>query len=133
MRAMPNAPIVSSTPLWAGRIVSTLPVLLLLFSATMKFVGGPKGEEGFLHLGWPPAYALGLGILEVACVAVYLFPSTAALGAILLTGYFGGAMATHIRIGELPRAAIPALGGVLIWFGLFLRDPRLRALIPIRR
>ena len=124
----PTAP-VSKKMLWAGRIMSALPVLGLLFSASMKLIHPPSLDEGFTHLGWPVNLALALGILELACTIVYVIPRTAMLGAILLTGYLGGAIATHVRIGEPFLPVI--LMGVLIWGGLFLRDPRLRALIPL--
>jgi hypothetical protein len=104
---------------------------MLIMSATMKFMKPPEVVEGFEHLGWPVESALGLGILELSCVAVYLISRTSVLGAILMTGYLGGAIATHIRIGEFMIATQIALG-VLVWLGLYLREPRLRALIPFR-
>ena len=122
---------VSKKMLWTGRILSTLPVLMLLFSAVMKFVQPPGFAEGMAKLGIPENLALGFGLLELACVILYIIPRTAVLGAILLTGYLGGAIATHVRIGEPFLPVI--LMGVLIWGGLFLRDPRLRALMPLRR
>ena len=126
----PPAP-VSKTARWTGYVLSTLPVLMLLFSASMKLLHPPQLDEGFNHLGIPISHALGLGILELACAVIYLIPRTAVLGAILLTGYLGGAIQTHVRIGE---GCIPhLLLGVAIWGGLYLRDPRLRALIPLRR
>lgn len=126
-----DTPSVSKTALWTGRIMSALPVLLLIFSGVMKLAHPPGLDEGFDHLGIPVSHALGLGILELACVLVYLIPRTSILGAILLTGYLGGATAIHVRVGD-PFFATP-LTGVLIWGGLYLRDPRLRALIPFRR
>src|SRR5215831_12639778 len=122
---------VSKTMLWAGRIVSALPVLLLLLSAVMKLVKPAPVVEGFAHLGYPESLALGLGLLELACTVVYVIPRTSVLGAILLTGYLGGATATHVRVGE-PFFA-PIILGVLVWGGLFLRDEQLRELIPLRR
>ena len=116
---------------WTGRVLSTLPVLMLLMSAAMKFAKPPVVLEGFEHLGWPERLSLALGILELTCTAVYVFPRTAVLGAILLTGYLGAAAATHVRIGE--AFVTPVILGVVVWLGLFLRDPRLRALIPLRR
>jgi len=110
--------------------MSTLPAVMLLFSGVMKLAKPPGLEEGFAHLGWPVSLALGLGTLQIACTVIYLIPRTAVLGAILLTGYFGGAMATHLRIGE--PCWMQFLFGVLVWGGLYLRDPRLRALIPLR-
>jgi hypothetical protein len=117
--------------LWAGRIISALPVLMLLVSALMKFAKPEPVVKGFADLGWDMSLALGLGITEVACTIIYLIPRTAVLGAILLTGYFGGATATHVRVGD-PSFVGPVVLGVLVWLGLFLRDDRLRALIPLR-
>ena len=126
-----QTPTVSKKMLWAGRIMSALPVLGLLFSASMKLIHPPSLDEGFTHLGWPVNLALALGILELACTIVYVIPRTSVLGAILLTGYLGGAIATHVRIGE---SFLPVIFmGVLIWGGLFLRDSRLRSLMPLRR
>ncbi len=121
----------SNKMLWAGYVVSALPVLLLLFSGVMKFAKPAALVEGFAHLGWPESLALVLGILEVGCTIVYVIPQTSVLGAILLTGYLGGATATHVRIGE--GFIGPVLFGVLVWLGIYLRDSRIRALIPLRR
>jgi uncharacterized membrane protein YphA (DoxX/SURF4 family) len=120
----------SKAMLWAGYIVSVLPALALIMSGAMKFTNSPQLIEGFTHLGWPDRLAIALGILELTCTVLYLIPQTSVLGAILLTGYLGGAIATHVRIGEL--FIVQALLGVAVWLGLYLRDPRLRALIPLR-
>ena len=125
----PTAP-ASKKTLWAGRIMSALPALMLLFSGVMKLVKPPSVMEGFTRLGYPESLALGIGIVELACVIVSLIPRTSILGAILLTGYLGGATATHLRIGE--PFFMPIILGVLVWGGLFLRDDRVRALIPLR-
>jgi len=122
---------VSKKALWAGYIMSALPVLMLLFSAAMKFAKPPPVVEGFKHLGLPESIVFGLGVLEVSCTLLYVVPRTSVLGAILLTGYLGGAVLAHLRVGD-PFFA-PVILGVLLWGGLFLRDPRLRALIPLRR
>lgn len=129
-----QTPAVSKGALWTGHILSALPVLMLLMSAVMKFLKPAPVIEGFAKLGWPDGFALGLGILELACAIVYIIPRTAVLGAILVTGYLGGAIATHVRVGDPPAqyATIIVLG-VLVWLGLFLREPRLRPLIPLRR
>ncbi len=121
---------VSKRTLWAGHIISALPVLMLLFSGVMKLVKPASVVEGFVRLGYPESLALGIGIVELACAVVYVIPRTSVLGAILLTGYLGGATATHVRIGDpfFP----PVVLGVLVWGGLFLRDIRLRALLPLR-
>ena len=126
----PSAPL-SKKILWTSRIMSALPVLLLLFSGTMKFIPSPQLNEGFSHLGLPVSMSAGLGLLELGCTVIYLIPRTAVLGAILLTGYLGGAVLTHLRVGD-PCWMQPLLG-VLLWGGLYLREPRLRALIPFRR
>ena len=114
-----------------GWIMSIVPVLMLLMSAVMKFSMNKQVQEGFTHLGWPTSMAITLGVLELTCTAVYLIPQTAVLGAILLTGYLGGAIATHVRIGE--NFVGPLVFGILLWGGLFLRDRRVRELIPIRK
>ncbi len=125
-------PPVSRGMLWSGRVISALPVALLLMSATMKFLQPPDAVKGFEHLGWPLELAAPLGIVELICTVLYVIPQTSVLGAILLTGYLGGATATHVRIGEHADIAGPVLAGVFVWLGLFLRDPRLRALVPWR-
>jgi hypothetical protein len=122
----------SKAMLWTGWILSILPSLLLLLSGTMKLVKSPTAVEGFEHLGYPEQLLLVLGIVEVGCTLVYLIPRTAVLGAILVTGYLGGAIATHARVLER-QFVVPLVLGVLVWGGLYLRDARVRALIPLRR
>jgi len=116
---------------WTGRVVSALPVLALLMSGAFKFMK-PNEEmvKGLDHIGWKADQLSTLGIVEIACTILYVIPQTSVLGAILLTGYLGGATATHVRVGD-PWFA-PVIIGVLVWLGLFLRDARLRALIPLR-
>lgn len=122
---------VSKKMFWAGWIVSGLVIAMLIFSGAMKLaMPGEVGKE-FIRLGYPEKAALTIGIVELACVVVYAIPATSVLGAILLTGYLGGATATHVRLEE--GFAGPVIGGVLVWLGVFLRDARLRDLIPIRR
>ncbi len=123
---------VSKKMFWAGLIVSALPVLMLVMSAAMKFAKPAEVVETFKHLGWHESVALYLGILELACTVIYVIPRTAVLGAVLLTGYLGGAIATHVRIGE-EQFIIPLVLGVLVWGGLWLRDARVRALLPLRK
>jgi hypothetical protein len=123
-------PAPSKAALWAGWILSVLPCLMLLMSGVMKFLQPTDVVEGFEHLGWDLSLAVPLGILEIACVVIYLVPRTAVLGAVLLTGYLGGAIATHVRLHEL--FIIQAALGVVIWLGVWLREPRLRELLPIR-
>ena len=120
----------SKKMVWAGRIISAVPVLVLLISAVTKFAKPPPVVEGFAHLGLPERLAFGLGVLELLCAGLYVIPRTAVLGAILLTGYLGGAVVTHLRVGD--QFVGPVVFGVLVWAGLFLREKRLRALIPLR-
>ncbi len=122
---------VSKPVLWTGRVISALAVAGLLMSAGMKFTNAPDVVKGVEHLGWPLKLVVVLGIIELTCTILYAIPQTAVLGAILLTGYLGGAIATHVRIEE--GFAPPVILGVMVWLGLFLRDPRLRALLPLRR
>jgi hypothetical protein len=116
---------------WTGRVVSALPVLALLMSGAFKFMK-PNEEmvKGLDHIGWKADQLSTLGIVEIACTILYVIPQTSILGAILLTGYLGGATATHVRVGD--NWIAPVIIGVLVWLGLFLRDSRLRALIPWR-
>ncbi len=122
---------VSKKAFWAGWVLTILPVAGLLMSAVMKFMKPPEVVEGFTKLGVPESLAFNLGILELACTIIYLIPRTAVLGAVLLTGYLGGAVATHVRIHDAFMS--PIIIGVLLWGGIFLREPRLRALIPLRQ
>jgi hypothetical protein len=123
-----------STPSKSARIVgwilTILPAAMLVFSAVMKLLHPPQLDEGFKHLELPLRFAFGLGLLELGCTVVYLIPRTAVLGAVLLTGYLGGAILTHLRIGE--AVWMHVLFGVAIWGGVWLRDPRLRTLLPLR-
>jgi hypothetical protein len=121
---------VSKKMLWTGRIVSALPVLMLLMSGVMKLIKPDSVVKGSAELEWDESLLLGLVIAELACTIIYVIPQTAVLGAILLPGYLGGAVATHVRIGE-PFFA-PIILGVLVWGGLYLRDGRLRELVPLR-
>lgn len=115
---------------WLSWVLSIIPCLLLLFSASMKFFPPEGFQEGLDHMGWPAGLMRYLGVVEVLSTLLYLFPRTSVLGAVLLTGYMGGAIATHVRIGDpfLIQLAI----GVIAWFALWLREPRLKALLPIR-
>jgi hypothetical protein len=126
---------VSKKALWAGRIISALPVLMLVFAgAVPKFLKPAGVLEQFARLGYPENIILGIGILELACTVVYAIPRTSVLGAILLTGYLGGAVATHVRVGDpLFNVITPAVLGALVWGGLYLRDVRLRDLLPLRK
>jgi hypothetical protein len=128
--AMQSAPI-SKGALWTGRILSAIPVLLLLTSATAKLLKPPNVIEGFAKFGYSETVITKLAIIELACTAIYLIPRTSVFGAILLTAYLGGATATHARVGD-PAFVGPVITGVLLWLGLYLREQRLRALVPLR-
>lgn len=115
---------------WAGRAVSVLAMLPFVPSAIMKLTMHPGVIAGMAHLGLPESLINPLGVLELLCVVLYAIPQTAVLGAILLTGYVGGAILTHLRIGEV--VYMQTALGVLVWLGLWLRESRLRALLPLR-
>jgi hypothetical protein len=121
----------SKTMLWAGRVVSALPVLMLIMSGAMKLTKSADVLKGFADLGYQDSVILPLGIVELGSTLLYVIPQTSVLGAILLTGYLGGATATHVRLGQAFIA--PVILGVLVWLGLYLRDARIRALLPLRR
>ncbi len=124
----------SKTAFWVGHAVSLFPVIMLFVSGIMKLVKPEPVVKGMAEHGFPESIITGLGIVELACTVLYLIPQTSILGAILLTGYLGGATATHVRVGEFGQAFMGAIPfGVLLWLGLYLREPRLRALTPWRR
>ena len=121
--------------LWAGRITTGLVVLFMTLDGVMKLAKPAPVVEAFVRTGWPVSLAGGLGITLLACTALYLIPSTDILGAILLTGWLGGAVATNLRNGEawFSHTLFPVYFGVLVWGGLFLRDARLRSILLLRR
>jgi hypothetical protein len=123
---------VSKTTLWIGRVMSALPALLVLMSSVMKLMKMAAVVEGFARAGLSERLIIPVGIIELTCVIVYVIPQTAVLGAILMTGLLGGATITTLRIGD-PTYPMPVVLGMLAWGGLFLRDTRLRELIPIRK
>ncbi len=116
---------------WVGRVISILVSLLFAMSAFMKLRGGAEVMQGMAHLGLPESLIMPLAVLEISCVVIYLIPATAGLGAILLTGYIGGAICTHLRVGDPFYMQIAI--GIFIWFGLYLREDRLKELIPLRK
>ena len=119
--------------LWAGRVLGGLPALFLLFDGLMKLVKPEPVVKATVELGYPESVILGLGIVLLACTVLYLIPRTAVLGAILLTGYLGGAVATHVRVEDSVFTILfPVILGALLWGGLVLRDGQLRALLPMR-
>jgi hypothetical protein len=129
---MPTAP-TSKGMLWAGWILSVVPALFLLLDGVMKLFKPDFVVEATVKLGYPESAIVGLGIVLLACTILYLIPQTAVLGAILLTGYLGGAVATHVREEDAVFSVVfPVVFGALLWGGLYLRDARVRALVPLR-
>src|SRR5215469_3573739 len=116
--------------LWTGRIVSALPVLMLWLSGIMKVMKPAPVVQGFAHYGYPERMILLIAFLEIASTVVYVIPRTTVLGAILMTGYLGGATASNVRIGD-PSFVVTVVLGILVWLGLYLRDRRLRTLLPL--
>ena len=126
-------PAVSKGALWTGRVLSALPALFLLFDGAMKLVKPDFVVEATVRLGYPESVIIPLGVVLLACTVLYLVPGTSVLGAILLTGYLGGAVATHVRHEDTAfEILFPVVVGALLWGGLVLRDRRLRSLVPWR-
>jgi hypothetical protein len=124
----------SKAMVWTGRVLSTLAVLFCLMDGIMKLVKPPIVVQSTVELGYPESAILPIGLVLLVCTVLYVIPRTAILGAILLTGYLGGAVATHVRVGAGAFPIVfPIIFGALVWGGLFLRDGRVRALIPLRR
>jgi DoxX-like family/Polyketide cyclase / dehydrase and lipid transport len=115
---------------WIGWVLTVLAVAPFVVSAAVKFAGIPQVSQGMEHLGWPQTMIFRLGVIEALCAVLYLMPPTSVLGAVLLTGYMGGAIATHLRVGEGPWVLVAF--GVMAWLGLYLREERLAVLLPIR-
>ena len=122
---------VSKQRLWAGRIVSALAVAFLLADAVMKLIKAPVVVDGTIRLGYPESVIVGIGITLLVCTVLYVIPRTSILGVVLLTGYLGGAVATHVRVGDplFTHFLFPVYVGVMLWGGLFLCDNRLRVVI----
>lgn len=127
-------PTTTTASLWTGRVLSSLFALFMLgASIAPKLLGIPIAEETMVQLGWPAGYAFAIGLLELTCVVLYLVPRTSLLGAVLTMGLLGGAMATQIRVGNplFSHVLFSVYLGLVMWGGLWLRDPRLRALFPL--
>jgi hypothetical protein len=124
----------SKKALWTGRILSGLVVLFMLFDALMKVLQLPVAVQGTTQLGYPESVVFGLGLVQLACLVLYLVPRTSVLGAVLWTGYLGGAIATHVRLGNplFSHILFPVYVAAFFWAGLWLRDERLRAVLPFR-
>ena len=118
--------------LWTGRIITALIAPFLLFDCVVKLMKSPQAVQGTIQLGYPESKVVPIGLVLLASLAFYLLPRTSILGAILLTGYLGGATATMVRVSS-PWVLFPVLIGMLVWAGLYFRDEQLRALIPLRR
>ncbi len=117
---------------WAGWVVALAPAYIVLSSANWKLTSNPWYVGEFQRIGWDPAALPILAGLQLAALGLYLLPPTAVLGAVLLTGYLGGAIASYVRMGEWYPPLVPLTTAVLAWLGLWLREPRLRALLPLR-
>jgi len=118
---------------WTGRILSAIPVLMMTMSGVMKLSHSHDVVQGFGQFGFAESLLTPIGLIELACVVVYLIPRTALLGALLMVGYLGGAVVTHLRAGQGPMALAPFILGMMAVGGLWLREARLRELLPLRR
>jgi hypothetical protein len=120
--------------LWTGRILSGLIALLFVFDGVGHLMKPAPVVEAFARLGYPLSASVGIGILALVCTAIYVTPRTSIFGAILMTGYLGGAVSTHVRAGStLFETIFPVILGTLMWAGIYVRDAQLRKLIPVRR
>jgi hypothetical protein len=129
--AVATATIATPARTWTGRVLTALPILALTMSAAMKLSQAPAFVEKFTgEMGFPASTLVPIGLLELFCMALYAVPRTRILGAILVTGYLGGATVTHVRVGQ--PFLIPVVLGVIAWLGVYLTDARLTALVPFR-
>ncbi len=126
---------ISKGQLWTGRVLSTIAVLFMLFDTVIHAMRGPQVVQGFAQLGFPLSIAIPLSTIEFIGIVLYVIPRTSVLGAILLTGYLGGAVAAQVRIGAplLGFVLAPVYVALFLWLGLYLRDERVRAVVPVRR
>jgi hypothetical protein len=135
MATYPTASSVSTKRLWTGRVLSALAAIFLLFDGIIHILKITPVVEAFAQLGYPLGTSRALGVIEIICVILYAMPRTSVLGAILLTGYLGGAIATQVRVGAplISTTLFPIYVALFVWGGLYLRDDAVRALIPLRR
>ena len=126
---------ISRTELWAGRIISALVVLFLLFDSITKLIKVDAVMKATVKIGYPASLIPVIGLILLVCTIIYMIPDTSILGAVLLTGYLGGAVATNLRIGNplFSNTLFPVYFGILVWGGLFLRERRLRSLLHLRK
>jgi DoxX-like family len=119
----------------AGYFLTTFVALFLTFDAVLKVLKLAPAVQGTTELGYPVDSVLGIGVIELVCLTLYLVPRTSVLGALLLTGYLGGAIATHVRVGSplVSHTLFPIYVALMTWGGLYLRETRLRELVPLRR
>jgi len=124
--------VTSKKAVWTGRVLSALAVLFLIFDASVKVLRSPFAVDATAQLGYPESVVVTLGLIQIACLIVYLIPNTSVLGAILWTGYLGGAVATHVRVQSplFTHTLVPIYVAALLWLGLWLRDNRVRAVLP---
>ena len=122
------------TRIWIGRVISALVVAFVLFDTVLHLINIPLVQKASVELGLPVGLAPVIGIIELLCILLYAIPATSVLGAILLTGYLGGAVAAQLRVGNplFGQILFPIYVGLMVWGGLWLREPRLSKLIPIR-
>lgn len=125
----------SSATVWTARILRGLAVLFLTFDTVIKLVQAAPAVQGTTELGYAASLVLPIGLIELVCLVLYLLPPTTVLGAVLFTGYLGGAIATHVRLGNplFSHVLFPVYIALLLWGGLYLQEPRLRALFPFKR
>ena len=119
--------------IWTGRIVSIAPVLIVLMSARWKLTSNPWYVHEWGRIGWRTPDLPFIASLQLGAILLYVIPRTSVLGAVILTGYLGGAIASYVRIGELYPPLVPLITAMLAWLGVYLRDERLRSLLPFRR
>jgi hypothetical protein len=131
--AVTSAPNVSKGSLWTGRVISGLVVLFMLFDCITKILRLPQVVDATVKVGYPASTVLPIGVTLLICVILYIIPRTSILGAVLIVGYLGGAVATNVRASQPAfNSAFAITFGVLTWLGLYLREPRLRALVPLK-
>ena len=132
-RMQPETITISKKRVWAGRLLSGAAALFCLMDGGMKLFKPPFVVKATVELGYPESAIIGIGVLLLACTILYLIPRTTILGAVLLTGYLGGAVATYVRVsGPLFNTVFPVLFGCFVWGGLYLRDERLKAVLSSR-